>query len=441
VPGIVLGFALTFVSAVTGFHTSFLFQLAALLVGLNVLNLLPVHPLDGGRIVHALVTAGRPRVSIVMRGLATAVFVAAAIGLREPMTALLAAFSGYALWQEVKRARIEGAIRRTPGFAETTSAEERRRFIFESLKGRPEGAPAQWLATVRALEVPLSHTRPGRLSALMVGLIYVGLFVAAWLGIGRLGSSMLNHMHCPSTSGATALSCEDPTLPASAWSNLPRPASTRPAGLASEDPPFGVAAFAWCDFPDWSTAKGLYLRLNDAASNGARYCTALPWEKTDDGVSEAVHLRARSTLAALRRATLDPEDRDVAAVDAAIARAQKEGDFDAELARMYRAAIADARTTTPEAERIVGDRLGRSPTRSCDRIRLANVALVSPGEETKPAARTAASKPVEPSTVRFSVRLAKREDFAPLGKYLCEVGCRVQVLPIAANDVRAEICF
>jgi hypothetical protein len=43
--------------------------------------------------------------------------------------------------------------------------------------------------------------------------------------------------------------------------------------------------------------------------------------------------------------------------------------------------------------------------------------------------------------VRFSVRLGSPDDFAPLARYLCEQGCRIQVLPIAADDFRAVACF
>ena len=373
VPGIVLGTALIFLSAVSGVRSSFLVRLAALLLGINILNLLPLHPLDGGRIVHALVTAGRPRVSLVLKALAAVAFVAAAIKLRDPTMALLAAVSGLALRHEIKRSRIEGEIRRTPGFADTNTAEARRPFIFETLKGKPEGAPAHWLASVRLLEVPLSHTKPGRFSALMAGLAYVGFFGASLFGVARIGSSTMKGMHCPNPSGAIALSCDAPTLPANAWSNLPRPARARPSGPTSEGATFGVAAFVWCELPDQATATDLARRLSEAAHNGARYCTALPWEKTGDGVAEAGHLRARSTLAELRRATFESDENEATAVDAVIARAQGRTDFDPEVARMYRAGVADPRRMTEEARQALGDRLGRSATRSCDQLALANV--------------------------------------------------------------------
>jgi Zn-dependent protease len=439
VPGIVLGVALMVLSIATRHHSSFLVQLAAMLVGLNVVNLLPLHPLDGGRILHALVTAGRPRVSLVLKGLATAAFVAAAIGMRDPTMALLAAFTGFALWQDIKRARIEGEIRRAPGFTETTSAEARRRFIFEALKSKPEGAPAHWLANVRLLEVPLSHTRPGRVSALIAGVVYVGFFGAAWFGVTRIASWKMDGMHCPDRSAAIALSCDAPTLPADAWSKLPPPARLRRTSLASESASFPVAAFVWCDLPDESSAARLASRLGEAAINGREYCTALPWETTDDGIPEALHERSRSTLAELRRATFTSDDDGLAAVDAIIAGARDRTDFDADIARMYRTDLTGGMTS--EMEKRVGDRLGRSPTRSCDRIRLAQVESNRPLWKKRLHVETGQSEPQGPPGVRFSVRVGRLEDFAPLGAYMCQLGCRVQVLPIAADDTRIRFCF
>ena len=435
VPGIVLAFGLTFLSRMTGFRHPFLSQLATLLFIINLLNLLPVHPLDGGRIVHALVTAGRPMVSLVLKAFAPVVFIAAGLGLNDPVLLLLSLVTGFGLWHDVKRARIEAEIRRTPGFAETTTAEERRRFIFAALKGRPQGAPAHWLGTVRLLEVPLSHTKPGRLSALLAGVAYVGLFGFGWFALAMIGSSKAEKMRCPTPRGAITLSCEAPTLPASAWSNLPPPMDDRldgPISPTREGQSFTVAAFVWCALPDEVAGEDLDRLLTESSHSSARFCTTLPWEKTDDGIPEEQHLRSRSTLAELRRAAFESEEDNATAVDAAIARARGRADFDVEVARLYREMVADWPREKPEAERAIGDRLGRSPTRSCDHLRISNV---SESEQLPSAA------PAKTGLVQFSVRLGKLEDFAPLGRYLCERGCRVKVLPLAADDARARYCF
>jgi hypothetical protein len=108
---------------------------------------------------------------------------------------------------------------------------------------------------------------------------------------------------------------------------------------------------------------------------------------------------------------------------------------------MYRAALVSPSLATPEAQEAVGDRLGRSPTRSCDRIRLMNIEPSHATDSARPAAGTAESEPASSASVRFSVRLGKLEDFAPLGHYLCELGCQVQALPAAADDLRLQYCF
>jgi hypothetical protein len=51
----------------------------------------------------------------------------------------------------------------------------------------------------------------------------------------------------------------------------------------------------------------------------------------------------------------------------------------------------------------------------------------------------AAERPVR--TVRLSVSLASPADFAPLRRYLCEVGCQVDVLPYGSLDPRLRACF
>ena len=69
------------------------------------------------------------------------------------------------------------------------------------------------------------------------------------------------------------------------------------------------------------------------------------------------------------------------------------------------------------------------------------VDMENPSGRTIAPAREPGAEPARSARVRFSVRLGKLDDFAPLGRYLCQLGCRVQVLPIAADDMRAQYCF
>lgn len=62
VPGALVGVVLLLLPVTR--HLPRVQLLAITAVTINVLNLLPLHPLDGGRILHALVTAGRPRLDL-----------------------------------------------------------------------------------------------------------------------------------------------------------------------------------------------------------------------------------------------------------------------------------------------------------------------------------------------------------------------------------------
>ena len=95
--------------------------------------------------------------------------------------------------------------------------------------------------------------------------------------------------------------------------------------------------------------------------------------------------------------------------------------------------------TRPRA--LICSMVPRSPTRSCDRLRLLNVESSHPVWKKRLDKGTAQSEAQGKPGVRFSVRVGKLEDFAPLGAYMCQLGCRIQVLPIAVDDPRIRFCF
>lgn len=112
VPGLVLGGLLMILLPIFGLTGGFGDQLVLMLVAINLLNLLPVFPLDGGRILHRLIAAGRPMVDVAVRLLAVGLFLLAAVTVKDGITWVLAAFvaigipAGYRLakWERTARA-------------------------------------------------------------------------------------------------------------------------------------------------------------------------------------------------------------------------------------------------------------------------------------------------------------------------------------------------
>lgn len=73
VPGLLLGLALQRTGAVSG--DSLMSPLVTMLIGINAFNLLPVEPLDGGRLVGLLVFGRMPRLRAVVGSIVGAAFV------------------------------------------------------------------------------------------------------------------------------------------------------------------------------------------------------------------------------------------------------------------------------------------------------------------------------------------------------------------------------
>jgi Zn-dependent protease len=170
-------------------------SVAVMLVVINGLNLLPLHPLDGGRLV-ALLTSWRPSLlDPLLRAVAAAVFLALGIWLHDAPFYVLA---GLAVLSVRNAARTDAAAlklrARWPALPERltdASAAQRRDLAAETLAsfGRPDlqrepptvDAAIQRVAhRARAVyERALDH-RPSRQQSLVLGCVYAaGLFLAA----------------------------------------------------------------------------------------------------------------------------------------------------------------------------------------------------------------------------------------------------------------------
>ncbi len=430
-PGIALGVGLFVVSL--KLHRPALFGASGALLAINLLNLLPLVPFDGGRIVHALVTAGRPRISLAFKVIAAVAFLAGAVWLKEPVFLLLAVVGGFALLRERQLAALEREIRRQPGFAAARTEAERRAVIFATLAPKAWDNFHAWLQTVRALEIPLGHVKPGRWSALAAGVAYVGVFVAAGVGVSRLLADRVPAAaRCPTRAHAQPVACDTgPAFVGVSWQPAlpvpPRPQSRRPPPVSA----FAAGAFVWCEPDDEASARALGARLSEAQA-ADEYCAAGPWEPAADPAEERRRAQARASLRKVSDAAAGAEvNEEAAAVAALLAH---DPTVDREVARLYLAAeqpSPDASAEALEAARgALGDRLGRPEARRCERARLSDLTVDATGQDAG-----------GPPLVHFGLRLGTTADFAPIARYLCAAGCRLQLLPADPNDRHLDICY
>jgi Zn-dependent protease len=427
-PGIALGLA--FYALSRALQRPILLGAAGALLAINVLNLLPLVPFDGGRIVHALVTAGRPRVSLLFKLIAAVAFLVGAIWLKEPVFMLLAAVGGVALLRERQLAALEREIRAQPGFADARTEAERRAVIFATLAPKAWATFGHWFQTVRALEVPLGHAKPARLTAVLAGVLYVAGFVAAGAGIARaLVGQAPDYMRCPPRARAQAVAC-DTASGGIVWQPV-EPMPARPTPRRPRPPSsYATAAFIWCDFDDKDAARALVDRLSEATLVDD-YCAAYPWEPAPDDAEERRRTAARASLRKVSEAALESEgDSPQPTVAALLTR---DPTIDREIARLYLAATepppdADAQSIDT-AHEALADRLGRPTDQRCERVQVSDVALDPTGHAD------------ETPHLHFGVRFAAPSDFAPLARYLCSAGCRPQLLPAEPSDLRLDVCF
>jgi Zn-dependent protease len=403
VPGILAGIVLILAPATR--HMPQLRTFAVTALSINTINLLPLHPLDGGRIMQALVTAGRPRLDLAFKTAGGLLFALAGWKMHDPLVSGLGVM-GLLLWPQARRlSTLERRIRSTPGFDTRLTPEARRAYIFRALAHEPALKGKDWASTVATLEGPLGYQpTPGW----QIGLGVLAL-VALVMGGSVLGSRWLSRRsaswHCPGPSHAAVLACDAVEGSAVAW---------------TPDASGAVGAFVWCGPPGTEELDDDVVDRVGELEIASRYCAALPWTDAKGWGDEAV-TRARRTLWRLddsfRVARSANEEKQ------AVEQAAREPDFDPEIARLIRerAHAYGDRDRYLAIHADIARRVGKVAGQ-CDDTGVTNVEPTEDG-------------------ARFGLVLKDRAALPRLSSYLCKLGCRVSVLPAAPDDRRLRVCF
>ncbi|MGF1464962.1 MAG: site-2 protease family protein [Sandaracinaceae bacterium] len=197
VPGALLGISLLLVPGAS--DNPWTSPLITFLIGLNLVNLLPFVPLDGGRVVHALVGDIHPWLSFGAKLLAGLAFALGWFLLDEPLLLLLTIVVALTFTLESRVAQIERDCRRN-GVSEPKD-------VLARIVAIPGITAPKTISTMTAVMDRLSAAVPGSASRLVGGLVYGGLF-------GGLVSAPIVVMAAAGVwSGQhTEVSCEDPQL-------------------------------------------------------------------------------------------------------------------------------------------------------------------------------------------------------------------------------------
>ena len=182
IPGIALGFACLRLGTIAGgwFWT----ELGIIAILINYLNLLPLAPLDGGRVVETILLSRFPRAQALFLFASACLFGLGGILAGDPVLLILAAFMALSLPAKWKW----GSAARSVSRALPAGAGKRERLlaIFETLNG-PRFARLQSqgkLQMAKGLMDYLQERRPGLGASFAGAALYVATLIAPIVGYG-----------------------------------------------------------------------------------------------------------------------------------------------------------------------------------------------------------------------------------------------------------------
>ncbi|AFY73422.1 tetratricopeptide repeat protein [Synechococcus sp. PCC 7502] len=140
-PGLIIGtgLAIAFFNVdhgISGFaNDSWIHTLTFTLIGLNLFNLLPVYPLDGGQVADLLLFSSNPYLSVLYKSLGVGLFIL--IGLKQPLFLAFAFLIALSVPHSFRVARLQKRLQENFQNNPPTERPELIRHIFENLQQPP----------------------------------------------------------------------------------------------------------------------------------------------------------------------------------------------------------------------------------------------------------------------------------------------------------------
>jgi tetratricopeptide (TPR) repeat protein len=126
-PGLILGIGLAIAFPN---DTSWLKDARVMLISLNIFNLLPIYPLDGGQVVESLIFSRRPYLGIIFQSIG--VFILGAFGLFQPLLMIFAVLIAFGIPHNFRLAKLRAKFNATQDLC-TSDREASVRAIFRYL--------------------------------------------------------------------------------------------------------------------------------------------------------------------------------------------------------------------------------------------------------------------------------------------------------------------
>ena len=177
VPGLLAGVAILLVMPIAPDSLVDWRQLGLMAIGINLFNLMPVTPLDGGQLVELALFARWPRLRTVFAAASVLAMFGFAWWWRSEMTAVLGGLLAFSLMSQWRVARLQNAWREGldhPAQLVNLFAAARRLM--------PQSTPTRLFVAVRAVFSRQLVQPPGRKASAVI----MALLLTVWVGVGVL---------------------------------------------------------------------------------------------------------------------------------------------------------------------------------------------------------------------------------------------------------------